>query len=209
VAPSSVTCTAPGVTSMPAVSLSAGPGGISITDATLPDPERRRLLRAMDIVLTIPKPSAAPALVDDGRGGVSLSVTIEPAPPGNPGLYTTKRFIAQPLAPTLQDQLATGQPDSAFVERLVCTVYLLSPAGAVLGSDPDHTWQPWVRHYLFYSRAFAHKADIDEIPALNAGLAGGAADAAVQNQLDALNQADAAASLFLSRAAVEVSDWSV
>jgi len=191
----------------------SGFSGVTVAPPSATDPDSIRLLRSVDFVLSIPKPTAAPVLVDNGRGGMDLAPGLQAAPGGNPSIHTTRLFVPEPDAPSLQEQLVGGRPDPSTLKLHLARLYLLSPFGAAHGSEPDHTWAPLVAHHYFYNLAFSFAADIDELPPLNltlpTGLAGGAADQAIQNQLEELNQADAAASLFLSRAVVRTRVWTV
>ncbi|MFK5923280.1 MAG: hypothetical protein QM496_13970 [Verrucomicrobiota bacterium] len=203
-----------GVGMPPREDLEIAGSGVSITVDPLPDgvEDEVRLLRAADVVLSIPKPTAVAESVEDGSK-ISFAFTIRPAPPGNPSIYVTPRFDPEDEDPTAQEQILTGRGGSSAVKRVVATLFLVSPAGAEKGSDPDHTWIPFVRHYLFYNLAFSHKATITNFPPLElelpTGLAGGVADGIFQRQLADINQADAGLAQALSNASVRTDIWSV
>lgn len=173
----------------------------------------RRLLRAIDIVLTIPKPAAS--VVATGSGpGAAIDVTLStPTIAVLPSLFTSRFWSPPAEAFDIREQLAGGLTDPTFVERRVGTVYFISPPDAPLESVPDLTWTPVVRQDMTYNRVLATRTDLDQLPRLSlslvTGLAGGLADPIFAGLLDPINEADAAASLALSRASVRVEEWTL
>jgi hypothetical protein len=52
------------------------------------------------------------------------------------------------------DPLSDDYEEPNFDELLLSTVYLLSPPNAAPGSEPDSTWQPFVKHELFWNLTY-------------------------------------------------------
>lgn len=202
-----------GVGGPPRLDLNVDFSGVSVSVDPTEDPDARRLLRAVDVVLAVPKP--APALVTtETPNGVRVDVSLNvPGPEEVPSLFTTRRWFAPIEAPTVQEQLASGRTQPTFEEWRVATVFLLSPAGEPAGAEPGSGWFAFTRHSLTWNRGFAYKSEADFLPPLDltfsTGLAGGIAQPIFDALLAPVNEADRAASLFLSRAAVETDSWSL
>jgi hypothetical protein len=58
------------------------------------------------------------------------------------------------------DPLAGLYEEATWDERLVATVYLLSPPDAAPGSEPDEKWVPYVKHELFWNLTYLAKNDL-------------------------------------------------
>jgi hypothetical protein len=67
------------------------------------------------------------------------------------------QIIAGTFVPDTQaiDPLASDYAEPTFDQILISTVFLLSPANTPVGSEPDQTWQPFVRHNLFWNLLWA------------------------------------------------------
>lgn len=174
--------------------------------APTPVPEfRRRYLRAVDVVLTVPKPAIRAALVPTESGGTRIDYTIASGS-GAPSLSIRRRYEPRPPAPTLQEQLATGRTDDDYLETRVVTVYLLSPTGTKPGTPLGRDWTAYTAHALFYNRVYSSRVVLDLFPpqalASPIPLAGGAGQSIIATILDDLNARDAELSLTLGRAGV-------
>ena len=129
--------------------------------AELPDtakPAGLRLLRACDFLLHQPRSAltstvsleAGPAT---GISNVLQTLSVRSETPGD----VLRIFAGVAGARTAQtiDPLAMDYTEQTFDEILISTVYLLSPVDAPLGSVPDLTWQPFVRHSQFWNLNYA------------------------------------------------------
>lgn len=185
--------------------VTTAPGGFSGR------PSERRLLRAVDVVLAVPKP--APGFALSTEGGLDYADPNLIPPAGLPSVGFRRRWTPPAAAPTLLEQLATGLGEPPVAEYRVATVYLLSPPGAADGGAPGADWVPYVAGVLFWNLCFAWVADLSAVPrfrvSLSTGLAGGVADGIVAAMLAPNNEADAAAALALSRTRVQAEAWTV
>jgi hypothetical protein len=167
--------------------------------------ERRRYLRAVDVVLTVPKPAIRAVLVPTESGGTRIDYTVAPGT-GSPFLSIRRRYDPRPPAPSLQEQLVTGRTDDNYIEKRVVTVYLLSPAGTKFGAPIGRDWAPYFAHGLFYNLVSASRVILNIIPPSSLSstipLAGGAGQSIIESILDDLNARDAELSLALSQAGV-------
>ena len=123
-------------------------GDISIDPDT---PRGLRLLRACDLVLHQPRLALTSEILVSAFFGANSNVTqtlsVRSATPGD-----VLRVFAGVLAtPTAIDPLAGVFEEDTFDERLISTVYLLSPPDTTPGSEPDGSWQPFVKHALFWN----------------------------------------------------------
>jgi len=178
---------------------------ISVVAATPVPAERRRYLRAVDVVLTVPKPAIRATLVPTEAGGSRVDYTIDSAS-GAPFVTVRRRYEPRPPAPTLQEQLATGRTDDGYVETRVVTVYLLSPTGLKIGTPIGPDWAAYMAHGLFYNRIFTSRVIVNVVPPSSLispiPLAGGAGQGIIDSIIDDLNTRDAQLSLALSQAGV-------
>jgi hypothetical protein len=114
-------------------------------------PEGLRLLRACDIILHQPRAAVSSSFqfLDPiaGQGFARQTITLTAPQTGDrlrlfAGDYDGTPNVFSPL---------NGYTEDAFDEMKVCTIYLLSPRGAALGSSPDGSWTPYVQHDLFWN----------------------------------------------------------
>lgn len=197
----------------PTVLTGDGAGETAVLVAASPVPrERRRYLRAIDLVLRVPKPVVEASLIEAGGTGTRFSWTINPAA-GNPSIELQRQWVEPPPAPSLAEQLVTGRVEDPWTEALVATVYLLSRPGIPAGGEVGPDWQPHVNHALFWNRIYQSKTTMNLIPeaALQAPvtLAGGAGQGLIQGIVDELNQRDAELANALGRGNTRVSFGSV
>ena len=109
------------------------------------DRREARLLRACDLVLThdrvrsVITPSLAPGVLD-----VQFSQGKQISRKG-PWVEAQTKF--EPPGQGILDLVLGAAADSGRDELHLATLYLLSPAGAEQGSDPDETWEPSVVYH--------------------------------------------------------------
>lgn len=171
----------------------AGESAVLVAASPVPR-ERRRHLRAVDIVLRVPKPIVVPELTEAGGGNTRFSWTVQSAA-GNPQILLERKWEPQLAAPSLQEQLVTGRSEDPYTEALVATVYLLSRPGLSAGSAIGPDWQPHVNHALFWNRIYQAKVTMNLLPeailVAPVTLAGGAGQGTIQGIVDELNARDA------------------
>lgn len=193
--------TALGVEGSDQIVIDAASETVSLVAPPTVPPERRRLLRAVDLVLTVPKPIVVPALTE-GPAGTAFSWEVAAAS-GNPFVTLRRLHVPQAPPPTLQEQLVTGRSEDPYTETLVATVYLLSRPGVPLGYPIGPDWQPMVKHALFWNRIHQAKVRINLVPSTPLvspiPLAGGAGQGIIQSILDDLNARDAQLSAALGQ----------
>lgn len=119
-------------------------------------PRGLRLLRACDLWLHQPRNA--------------LTSDIQVLPGVSNGLYTFRQTLGQvgadrgdvlsirvgnfqPIAPQI-DPVSYNYAEFPWDEKLLATVYLLSPPDATPGSEPDGTWQPYVQHQVFWNLTY-------------------------------------------------------
>lgn len=185
-------------------SLSVRPGG------SPGDREKQRLLRAVDVILNQPRPTAGLQAGSDGR----ITVDIRPAGDSSPFLTITgARFEPKSEASSAAEEIAGAVADDGIDRRHVGTLWLLSPPGTSRDSEPDETWQPFGQHFEFWNLDHDINRDLNVfepvVLELAAPLAGGVAQGVIDTFLDNIEQEDAAASAFLSSAKVEGGFWTV
>jgi hypothetical protein len=170
-----------------------------------PPVERRRvrLVRAVDIVLHVPRPRVRLAAADDGEIAIELELAAGDAP-----YVTIQRGRYDPaleVGDTLS-QFAAALDDDGIDRTLAARVYLLSRPGAPDGSPVDRTWRPYVDQGLFWNPQHRTNRELNIVEPLRlrfpTGLAGGAGDTLIQNTLADINQRDALASVLVSQASV-------
>lgn len=187
-------------------------GGVTVSEAPVPDPKQLRRLRTAVVVLRVPKPTVRPEIATDARGITRLTPLLSPAS-GAPSISVAPRWDPVPDSIPLQAQLVAGLSDPPDFERLVATLYWMSPPGAPSGSAPDARWTFYSDQTLFWDLFWAWRADLYAYPeqnlGLSPGLAGGAGQQAIDVLLDDLNASHAAAATALSRASVEIIDWTL
>lgn len=143
-------------------------------------PRGLRLLRACDLWIHQPRLALTSSIETHpgpvtGISNVSQTLSLRSAAPGD-----TLRVMSGTLREIAGiDPLARVYEEPAYDELLIATVFLLSPPNAALGSEPDGTWQPFVRHHLFWNlnhvvpwfRQYGGDPAIPFIPPLAAGAA--------------------------------------
>lgn len=144
-------------------------------------PKDLRLLRACDLVLHQPRLALTSQVTlapgpATGISNVTQTLGLRSAAPGD----TLSIFAGNFAPPNASfDPLTFDYDEANYDELLIGTVFLLSPPGLALGAEPDGTWQPFVRHALFWNlnyqpgflRPLATDPGIPFIPPLAAGAA--------------------------------------
>ncbi len=115
-------------------------------------PANRRLLRACDVWLHQPRLALTSdiTLHDGPATGISnvrQTLSLRSAAPGDVLRVQSGTFRALEGI----DALGRVYEEPNYDELPIATVYLLSGPGAENGSEPDGTWQPFVRHNLFWN----------------------------------------------------------
>ena len=81
--------------------------------------------------------------------------------------------------------------EQTWDDKLIATLYLLSPMDAPLGSDPNGSWTPYVAHNVFWSMDWAQPlapdAPVQQPLTLIVPLAGGVAQPIVNMLLANVN----------------------
>lgn len=165
-------------------------------------PRGNRLLRAADLIVHQPRSALtstvtlAPGLVT-GVSNVTQTLGIRSATPGD----RLKVFASAQWDPGNAldlDPLAGDFEEPTWDERLIATVYLVSPPDAAPLSVPDGRWVPYVQHSLFWNLTYLAKTVLQvpqlgnasgQLITLGNSLAGGVASLAVATLSAALNDA--------------------
>lgn len=173
--------------------------------------EQKRQLRACDIVLHHQRlKTTVDWAFGTGVDGVNAQFIVGIGGSMGSGAYlrNTARF-APVAAPTLDGRLDGSFEDDGIDSALMATVYLLSPPGAGPEAEIDETWQPFVKHALFWNAQYLVTAPQLTAPRQNlqlelGGLGATAGAQLTVNQLLATNN-DAAnnALQFLSARLIE------
>lgn len=147
--------TARGVVDPLAITLDTEAG---LTTEDQGDTSKACLLRACDIALHQERPRTTV----DWSFGIGADGQFAQFRVGNAGALASKAYVrAMKQFTAIQPvddltRLQGGYDDDGIDSIKVCTVYLLSPAGAAYDSPPDETWTPHVKHDLFYNLAYGH-----------------------------------------------------
>lgn len=203
-----------GVGGPPLVEVDPVGWSVTVTAAGL-DPESVRFLRAVDLVLRIPRPAPDIALTDLGGGITRADVALRlPDPAERPSVSLVRRFIPGAADPSLLEQVAAGRAQPAFQEVHLASVWLLSPPGIRPGGVPGADWVAFVRHeWTTWSAAFAWRSTLEALPPVrldfSSPVAGGLGNPIFADILAPVNAADEAAAFLLSRADVASAAWTV
>lgn len=163
----------------------------------------RRLLRACDVILNQPRASARLEVGEGNRPEVRLAL------PGDETPYLTiqaARYEPAGEAGNIQEEFARAIADDGVDRILIGRLWLLSPAGAAPGSEPDRRWTAYGQNEVFYHLDHDVNVDLDVIEPLDLGftipLAGGVAQLTISSLTAGINANDAYASAFLSKGRV-------
>ncbi len=155
-----------------------------ILGASTPPPPNLRLLRACDFWVHQPRLAlTSEVTLEPGiaTGVSNVTQTLGVASPASSDVLRVFQGTFTPYTPDTAgiDPLAGDYEEPDFDELLISTVYLLSPPNLPLGSAPDATWTPYVRHNLFWNLQWAQPAfrilptdpGLPSLPPLAAGAA--------------------------------------
>ena len=128
------------------------PNPVNLADST--PPKGNRLLRAASIILHQPRQALTSTItlepgIATGISNVTQTLGIRSAAPGD-ALKVFSGYLSATAASQI-DPLSGDYEEPNFDEITISTVYLLSPPDAIPGSAPDATWQPYVKHSLFWN----------------------------------------------------------
>lgn len=135
------------------------PGG-KTSDAPF-DPLNTREIRALDVVLTQPRPGSALGItelspvVDNFTHQIDTTFTTAyfNAQEGRAKLATVSRYV--PLEQQWIDSPFLGLPmnagDAQIDQLKMATVWMVSPPGAGQDAAPDQSWEPYVEHFVFWN----------------------------------------------------------
>lgn len=125
----------------------------------------KRLLRACEILLYNDRPAASAQWttgvgIDGSFAQFAIAYNLAPGARDHGYLRIAKEM---PVASADSDPataafLGEGFEDQSYDWRQMVTVYLLSPAGAALDSEPDETWEAHIQHHrpAFWNLNYAH-----------------------------------------------------
>jgi len=206
-----------GIGQPPKLGSSGGDGIIQSVSGTSEDQTKARLLRALDVVLYQDRPATASQFIQsDGTDGVifQYNVTTVIAPNARKRAYlrVTSKYEPPPPPTDALARLMGDWSDTPRDELWIASVFLVSPEGAASGSTPDGTWQPYVKHRVFWNLLHAtnrlEPRDSQNLT-LNTGLAAGVGDRINQFLLSQVNDGNSAIAQFLDRNTIEGRFWSV
>lgn len=177
-------------------------------------PQHLRLLRACDVWLHQPRLGLTSDVQLNPAGLITGDPTvIQTLGVKSPAPEDALRVLAGDMIPDTQsiDPLSADYVEPTFDELLISTVFLLSPPGTATGSDPDGTWQPFVRHNLFenlsWQHAEFHAPDVQITNVVIPPLAFGVASLVINSFGSAINQAAQNAANILKAASLAGSFW--
>lgn len=183
--------------------------GITNGSSLSQDSSQERYLRAFDIVLKQERPSATAdwTFGSGDTGGESFyqfDVTYGNLNYRRNAYLTFTPKHSLPITLDLGDRLRGVVNDSGVDEVKIATVYFVSPPGYARDSDPDASWTPYYKNYVYWN--LNHETNL--LPAqvtpspisFPVALAGGVGNAAINLFLAENNDAfDAASELLRSR----------
>jgi hypothetical protein len=159
-------------------------------------PADLRLLRACDLWLHQPRLALTSDITLQPGPATGISNVTQTLGLRSPAPNDALRILQGTFTPFTSfrggiDPLAGDYEEPAYDELLISTVYLLSPPNVPLGSEPDPTWRPYVRHHLFWNLNWAQPGfrplpDDPNVPFIPP-LAGGAAQLVINFLTASLN----------------------
>lgn len=186
------------------------------------DPRRTREIRAMDIVLSKPRPGTR---LDVGVGEAIVEARIEKLDyvfvndyvrltEGRAKLRATSKhrpIPEQDLQGLYGTLLSAGDPQ--FDELKIATVWMVSPPDTPSDAVPDHTWTPMSQHFVFWNlmhatRVIPPKAPLPPLQ-LFIPLAGGIAQPIINGILSGINDRFAELSAFFGKGDTRGKFWSI
>jgi hypothetical protein len=175
--------------------------GIQVVETPAEDTGPAPILRAVDIELSMDRPSAkldivsGDAALDSFTALLVVNYNRSTAARERPYLQITAKY--RPQIEVEMGSLLEGAADPEFDAIKVGTVYFLSPPGAAPTDPLDEKWNAFPKHDLFWNLAHAPQRIPDPTPIepirLQTGLIGGIADPIFSGLLapgnDAFNEA--------------------
>lgn len=174
------------------------------------DETRTREIRAMDVVLTIPRigsrldfRTSDPSIEAQTQFFQTVYLNDYFLRVGGRALLTAQSKHREAQAQTLQGLfgLLLSAGDDEFDARRMATVWMVSPPDAGENAVPDQTWEPYVQHFLFWN--VNHAASVVPKPSgssrltLDVPLAGGVAQPLINQLLARVNDMQAEVEEFL------------
>lgn len=153
-----------------------------------------RLLRAVDVILTQPRP-AVKAEVNVGGGPINgsfatVDLVYQMPDRKEPTIEHRSKYESAALSSEL-DLLSGGLQDEPWDKIHIATIYAVSPRGAREGSDPDATWTLHPDHKVFWNLNHGTNRIPQSVPfqplVFPMHLAGGAGTLAVNSALAVIN----------------------
>ncbi len=174
------------------------------------DEDRTREIRAMDVVLTIPRigtrleyRTGDPTVEAQTEFLQTVYLNDYFARVGGRSLLSARSKHREPEPQTLEGLygvlLKAG--DDQFDARKIATVWMVSPPEAGEDETPDQTWEPYVQHFVFWN--VNHAASVVPKPSgsarltLNVPLAGGVGQPLINQLLARVNDMQAEAEEYL------------
>lgn len=74
---------------------------------------------------------------------------------GNRPRVMIAKDVPKPSTPSLLDILGGSVNDETFDNLMLSTLYFVSPAGVTDAKEPDATWDPYVKHEVFWNLNYA------------------------------------------------------
>lgn len=204
-----------GVTEANPVDLSLVGGLQELLNDAEGEREMVRLLRAVEVILTQPRP-AARALVEpsNGLGGTFAAVNVTYALPGDetPTIGTRQKFDPSP-PPDEAGILSGSYKEEPWDELHLATIYALSPRGLAPGAEVSADWSFYVRHREFWNLNHATNRIPPAVPQAPLQfpfpLAGGVGTLAINTALAVVNDNSAAALALIQGARIEGRFWTI
>jgi len=176
----------------------------------------RRLLRAVEVTLTVDRPSVSSDWsTGSGLNGSVAQFDVGYSSTGNERtsayLGFTSRYEPAPEGDPLARLLGSFK-DDPFDRLHVATIYFMSPTGADEGAEVSREWQTFVKHRIFWNLNHA----LNRLPVKTASenttfdipLAGGIGNALINTFLSTNNDALDAANEFLNSRSLAGRFWS-
>lgn len=144
----------------PAVLDTSGEAAVVRIDGLISSRSSARLLRACDLVLYHDRlATTVSRTLEPDAVAFDLTLSRLPSNRVGPWIETARDYQAE-AARDAAAVLLGAQTDPGRDGLHLATVYFLSPAGAAEGSDPDATWQPYVRHRAFWNLQYLARSEI-------------------------------------------------
>jgi len=181
-----------GVARSPRPSGGSGDPEDGVTVEFTEPPANLRLLRACDVWVHQPRlaltSSIEVAEVFGELSNVTQTLGVRSQVAGDALRVFAGRFTRQPIT---IDPTQSDYEEQAWDDLLIGTVFLLSPPRTPVGSAPDGTWQPFVRHHLFWNLSWVpgtfQPLSTDHSTIYIPPLAGGAAQLIINFLIASLN----------------------